>query len=87
MAVVCASRLPGTVPIPLTPTVRECHDLDVARCSLNGEERAMPTAKQACKFIRDAIAMLSECRILAGELVFTAAAFYGLYHAFRVLIR
>jgi hypothetical protein len=43
--------------------------------------------QQACKSIRDAIAILFECRILAGELVFTAAAFYGLYHLFRVLIR
>ena len=47
----------------------------------------MPTAKRACKLIRDAIAILFECRILAGELVFTAAAFYGLYHALRMLIR
>ena len=47
----------------------------------------MPTAKQAIKSIRDAIAILFECRILAGELVFTAAAFYGLYHVLRVLIR
>jgi hypothetical protein len=55
--------------------------------SQNGEERAVPTAKQVCKFIRDAIAILFECRILAGELVFTAAAFYGLYQVFRMLIR
>lgn len=47
----------------------------------------MPTAKQTCKFIRNAISILFECRILAGELVFTAAAFYGLYHVLRVLIR
>ena len=47
----------------------------------------MPTAKQVCKFIRDVTAILFECRILAGELVFTAAVFYGLYHVFRVLIR
>ena len=53
----------------------------------NGEEHAMRTAKQACKFIRHAVAILFECRILAGELVFTAAAFYGLYHALRMLIR
>ena len=37
----------------------------------------MPTAKQPCRFIRDAVAILFECRKLAGELVFTAAAFYG----------
>jgi hypothetical protein len=47
----------------------------------------MPTAKQACKFIRDAVTVLFECQILAGELVFTAAAFYGLYHVLRLLIR
>ena len=47
----------------------------------------MPTAKQACKFIRDLSAILVECRALAGELVFTIAAFYGLYHAWQVLIR
>jgi len=65
-----------------------CHIFDAARCSpKNGEERAMPTRKQACKFIRDVIAILFECRILAGELVFTGAALYGLYHAFRVLIQ
>jgi hypothetical protein len=51
----------------------------------NGEERAMPTRKQACKFIRDLVAILFECRILAAELGFTAAALYGLYHAFRML--
>ena len=87
MAVVCGSRLPGSVPIRLTATVRECHDLDVARCSLNEEERAMPTAKQIRKFIRDTIAILVECLILARELVFTAAAFYGLYHALWLLIQ
>ena len=47
----------------------------------------MPTAKQVCKSIRHVIAILFECRILAVELVFTAAAFYGLYHVFRLLIR
>jgi hypothetical protein len=47
----------------------------------------MPTAKQSRRFIRDTIAILFECRILAGELVFTVAAFYGLYHALRMLIR
>jgi hypothetical protein len=47
----------------------------------------VPTAKQVCKFIRDLIAILIQCRKLATELVFTAAAFYGLYHAWRVLTR
>jgi hypothetical protein len=39
-----------------------------------------------CKFIRDAVAVLERLRVLAAELVFTAAAFHGLYHVFRVLI-
>ena len=47
----------------------------------------MPTAKKACKFIRDLTDILVECRAFAGEVVFTAAAFYGLYHALRLLIR
>jgi len=37
----------------------------------NGEERAMPTAKQTCKFIRDIVAILVELRALAAELAFT----------------
>jgi hypothetical protein len=45
------------------------------------------TCEQVCKLLRDVTAILFECRILASELVFTAAAFYGLYHAWRVLIR
>ena len=36
-----------------------------------------------CKFIRDAVAVLERLCVLAAELVFTAAAFYGLYHVFR----
>ena len=40
----------------------------------------MPTAKQTCRLIHGTVAVLFECRILAGELVFTAAAFYELYH-------
>ena len=47
----------------------------------------MPTAKQATKFIRDLTVILVECRPFAGELVFTAAAVYGLYYAFCVLTR
>jgi hypothetical protein len=47
----------------------------------------MPTAKQATKFIRDLTVILVECRAFAGALVFAAAAFYGLYYAFRVLTR
>jgi hypothetical protein len=47
----------------------------------------VPTAKQVCKFIRDLTAILVECRAFAGEVVFTIAAFYGLYNVFRVLIR
>jgi hypothetical protein len=53
----------------------------------NGEERAMPTAKQACKFIRDIVAILVELRALAAELAFTAAAIYGVCQEFRVLSR
>jgi hypothetical protein len=30
----------------------------------------MPTAKQACKFIRDLTAVLFECRILRGAAIF-----------------
>jgi hypothetical protein len=39
------------------------------------------------KFIQDLIAVLVQCRALAGELVFTAAAFYAFYHVFRLLAR
>jgi hypothetical protein len=37
--------------------------------------------KRICKFIRDLVAVLAELRILAGELTFTIAAFYGIYQA------
>lgn len=53
----------------------------------NGEERAMPTAKQTCKFIRDIVAILVELRALAAELAFTTAAIYGVYQAFHILSR
>jgi hypothetical protein len=45
----------------------------------------MPTRKQACKFIRDLVAILFEFRILVRELVFTVAELYGLYCMFRLL--
>jgi len=51
----------------------------------NGEERAMPTAKRACKLIRDIVTILVELRALAAELALTAAAIYGVYQAFRLL--
>jgi hypothetical protein len=86
MVLVFRRSLRGIVPIPLTPLVRWCHFWE-SHVVLNEWERAMPTTKHTCKFIRDAVAILFECRILAGELVFTAAAFYGLYHALRMLIR
>jgi len=47
----------------------------------------MPTCKEACKFIRNCVTILLELRVLAAELVFTVAAFYGLYHVLRVLTR
>jgi hypothetical protein len=76
---------------PISKLLLDAHKESVARFGcrtlIQMEERAMPTAKQACKFISDVIAILFECRILAAELVFTAAAFYGLYHVFRVLTR
>jgi hypothetical protein len=40
-----------------------------------------------CKSIRDVIAVLVQLRILAGEIVFTAAALYGLYHAYVLLTK
>jgi hypothetical protein len=39
----------------------------------------MPSRKQACKFIRDVIGI----RVLVAEMVFTAAAVYGMYQALR----
>jgi hypothetical protein len=58
-------------------------------CTLfsNGEERAMLSSKRICKFIRDLTTILAALRVLAGELVFTAAAIYGVYQAFLVLTR
>jgi hypothetical protein len=38
--------------------------------------------RKVTKFIQDTIAILVECRALFGELVLTAAAFYGVYQAF-----
>ncbi len=40
-----------------------------------------------CKSIRDAVAVLVQLRTLATEIVFTAAAFYGLYHAYILLTK
>ena len=40
-----------------------------------------------CKSIRDAVAVLVQLRILAAEIVFTAAALYGLYHAYVLLTK
>ncbi len=42
---------------------------------------------QVCDFIQDIISILVHLRALAGELVFTTAAVYGLYHAFQFLAR
>ena len=47
----------------------------------------MPTRTKICKSIRDAVAVLAALRVLAGELVFTAAAIYGVYQAFRALTK
>jgi hypothetical protein len=43
--------------------------------------------RKICKFIRDTIAVLIQLRILAAELIFTVAAFYGIYHAFVLLVK
>ena len=40
-----------------------------------------------CKCIRDAVAVLAQLRILVAEITFTAAAFYGLYHAYVLLTK
>ena len=47
----------------------------------------MLTRNKICKIIRDAVAILAALRVLAGELVFTAAAIYGVYQAFRALTK
>jgi len=41
---------------------------------------------QIVRFIRGAVAILIEVRVLAAELMFTAAALYACYIAFQVLI-
>jgi len=41
---------------------------------------------QIIRFIRDAAAILIEVRVLIAELTFTAAALYGCYVAYQVLI-
>ncbi len=40
-----------------------------------------------CKSIRDVVAVLIQLRILVAEIAFTAAAFYGLYHAYVLLTK
>jgi hypothetical protein len=40
-----------------------------------------------CKSIRDAIAILVQLRVLATEIVITAATLYALYHLFVVLTK
>jgi len=40
-----------------------------------------------CKSIRDAVAVLAQLRTLAAEIIFTAAAFYGLYHVYVLLTK
>jgi hypothetical protein len=41
---------------------------------------------QACKFLRDFVAVLHAFRIAIAEVVFTLAALYGAYHAFQLLV-
>ena len=45
----------------------------------------MPDASHVVQFIQDLKLILMALRELAGELVFTFAGFYGLYHAFMYL--
>jgi hypothetical protein len=40
---------------------------------------------QIIRFIRDAVAILVEVRVLLAELVFTVAALYACYIAFQIL--
>jgi hypothetical protein len=42
----------------------------------------MPLRRKVSKFMQAAIAILVECRALFSELMFTAAAFHGVYQAF-----
>ncbi len=42
---------------------------------------------QIVKFIRATVAVLVEVRVLAAELMFTAAALYACYMAYQILIR
>lgn len=41
---------------------------------------------QVVRFIRATVAILLEVRVLAAELIFTAAALYACYIAFQILI-
>lgn len=70
----------------LDTQMSQCDVLHVARCSPM-ERSVMGTRKQVCKFIRDVVAILVELRVLTAELVFTAAAVYGIYQTFRLLLR
>ena len=42
---------------------------------------------QIIRFIRTSVAVLFEIRVLIAEIMFTAAALYGCYIAYQVLIR
>ena len=42
---------------------------------------------QIIRFIRASVAVLFEIRVLIAEIMFTAAALYGCYIAYQVLIR
>lgn len=54
---------------------------------MRGEEKVPGRSlrSQISRFIRDAVAILIQFRVLVAELIFTAAALYGFYQMFRVL--
>ena len=45
----------------------------------------MPSRSQVIRFIRGAVLILIEVRVLIAELMFTAAAFYACYIAYEAL--
>lgn len=44
----------------------------------------MPTRSRITKFIRDAVAIVIEVRVLIAELAVTVATLYALLHRFRL---
>lgn len=73
-----------STPIPVTYK-NTAYSTESTRDQKNQVEGGVPSQLRVVRFIRGAVAILIELRVLIAELMFTAAALYACYIAYEAL--